>query len=266
VSFEQKPFLILLAIVFAWWWCVRRRERSAVALLLSASLLFYAYNHWLLLPILLAYCVVNWLVALRAERSGRPRLWMLAGVAFNLVVLGYYKYTPLLVQTAADLVPGLPTLPADAFEKWSIPYGISFYAFTGIAYMVDVYRRTTPAEPSFWRYSLSACFFPHLVAGPILRPNEFLDKVRPGRLPTEPEAPGEALGLVARGFFKKLVVADRIGATIDPFFAHVNDPTTAGAWSLPYVWLYALQIYYDFSAYTDMARGIGLLFGYRWPE
>jgi D-alanyl-lipoteichoic acid acyltransferase DltB (MBOAT superfamily) len=132
--------------------------------------------------------------------------------------------------------------------------------------MVDVYRKTTPAESSFWRYALSAAFFPHLVAGPILRPNEFLDKVRPGQLPVEPDAPGEAMWLIARGFFKKLVVADRIGVAIDPFFAHINDPTTAGVWSLPYVWLYALQIFFDFSAYTDMARGFGLLFGYRWPE
>jgi alginate O-acetyltransferase complex protein AlgI len=267
VSFEQKPFLILFAVVFVWWLLIRRRERPVVALLLAASLLFYAYNHWFLLPILLAYCVVNWFVAIRTERGLRPQLWMLGGVAFNLLVLCYYKYTPLLVQTAAELLPGLlPAVPANAFEKWSIPYGISFYAFTGIAYMIDVYRKTTPAEASVWRYSLSACFFPHLVAGPILRPNEFLDKVRAGQLPVEPEAPGEAVWLVARGFFKKLVVADRIGVTIDPFFAHVNDPTTAGVWALPYVWLYALQIYFDFSAYTDMARGIGLLFGYRWPE
>ncbi len=87
-----------------------------------------------------------------------------------------------------------------------------------------------------------------------------------GTCPRSLKRPGEAVWLVARGFFKKLVVADRIGATVDPFFAHVNDPTTAGVWALPYVWLYALQIYFDFSAYTDMARGIGLLFGYRWPE
>jgi alginate O-acetyltransferase complex protein AlgI len=267
VSFEQKPFLMLFAVVFAWWWVVRRRERSTVALLLSASLLFYAYNHWFLLPILLAYCVVNWFVARRLEHTARPRSWVWLGVGFNLLVLCYYKYTPLVVQTVAELLPGvLPTVPPGAFEKWSIPYGISFYAFTGIAYMVDVYRKTTPAEESFWRYALSACFFPHLVAGPILRPNEFLDRVRPGQLPTEPEAAGEAGWLIARGFFKKLVVADRIGVTIDPFFAHVNDPTTAGVWALPYVWLYALQIYFDFSAYTDMARGFGLLFGYRWPE
>ena len=267
MSFEQKPFLILFAVVFAWWWFVRRRERSTVALLLSASLLFYAYNHWFLLPILLAYCVVNWFVARRLEHTSRPRLWLWLGVGFNLIVLCCYKYTPLFVNTVAELLPGvLPTLAPNAFEKWSIPYGISFYAFTGIAYMVDVYRKTTPAEANFWRYALSACFFPHLVAGPILRPNEFLDKVRPGQLPTEPEAVGEAGWLLARGFFKKLVIADRIGVTIDPFFAHVNDPTTAGVWALPYVWLYALQIYFDFSAYTDMARGFGMLFGYRWPE
>lgn len=292
MSFEQKPFLILFAVVFVAWLVLRRRERAAVALLLAASLVFYAFNHWFLLPILLAYCAVNWVVARRinskfearnpkkgsqtTRTSRSPNFvlrasnfsgWLWFGVGFNLVVLCYYKYTPLLVQSLADWLPGVvPALPANAFEKWSIPYGISFYAFTGIAYMVDVHRKTTPAEPSFWRYTLSAAFFPHLVAGPILRPNDFLDKVRPGQLPTEPEAPGEAVWLIARGFFKKLVVADRIGIAIDPFFAHVNDPTTAGVWALPYVWLYALQIYFDFSAYTDMARGFGLLFGYRWPE
>jgi alginate O-acetyltransferase complex protein AlgI len=181
--------------------------------------------------------------------------------------LGYYKYTPLLVQTAADLLPGVvPPLSPGAFEKWSIPYGISFYAFTGIAYMVDVYRRTTPAEASVWRYALSACFFPHLVAGPILRPHEFLDRVRPGQLPTEPDCSRRGGGADRPRVLQEAVVADRIGVTIDPFFAHVNDPTTAGVWALPYVWLYALQIYFDFSAYTDMARGFGLLFGYRWPE
>ncbi len=267
MSFEQKPFLILFLVVFTAWWVVRRRERATVALLLSASLLFYAYNHWFLLPILVAYCVMNWLVAGRLSRSPRPRCWLTVGVGFNLLVLCYYKYTPLLLQSINDALPGmLPQLPANAFETWSIPYGISFYAFTGIAYMVDVFRGTTPAESSFWRYSLSAAFFPHLVAGPILRPHEFLDKVRPGQLPTEPEARGEALWLIARGFFKKLVVADRIGIAIDPFFAHIDDPTTAGVWALPYIWLYALQIYFDFSAYTDMARGFGMLFGYRWPE
>ncbi len=111
MSFEQKPFLILFAVVFVWWLLIRRRERPVVALLLAASLLFYAHNHWFLLPILLAYCVVNWFVAIRtgAVRAAAV-VGCSCGVGFNLLGLCYYKYTPLLVQTVADLLPGvLPT-------------------------------------------------------------------------------------------------------------------------------------------------------------
>jgi alginate O-acetyltransferase complex protein AlgI len=259
MSFEDRPFLILFAVTYALWWVARRRERAAVGVLLAASLVYYGHNHWRLLPILLAYCVVDWAVALRVERGHRPRLWAALGVTFNVAVLAFYKYTPLAATTA-----GLAS-PTD-FAAWAIPFGISFYAFTGIAYVADVYRKVHPPEPSLARYALSAAFFPHLVAGPILRPSEFLDRLRPGRLPTEPRDVPEAAWLIARGFFKKLVVANRIGAAVDPFFAHVADPTTAGAWALPYLYLYAIQIYFDFSAYTDLARGIGLLFGYRWPD
>ena len=90
--------------------------------------------------------------------------------------------------------------------------------------------------------------------------------LRPGQMPSAPQGPAEAVWLLARGYFKKLMLADHIAMAINPFFAHVSDPTTAGVWALPYVWLYALQIYFDFSAYTDIARGLGLLFGYRWPD
>jgi alginate O-acetyltransferase complex protein AlgI len=257
MSFEDRPFLILFAVTYLLWWAVRRRERVAVGLLLSASLVFYGHNHWGLLPILAAYCVVDWAVARRIERGRLPRLWVTVGVTFNLAVLAFYKYTPLVATSLGS---------STDFAGWAIPFGISFYAFTGIAYVVDVYRKVHKAEPNLARYALSAAFFPHLVAGPILRPHEFLDYLRPGKLATDPRDVPEAIWLVARGFFKKLVVANRIGAAIDPFFAHVGDPTTTGAWALPYVYLYALQIYFDFSAYTDLARGIGLLFGYRWPE
>jgi alginate O-acetyltransferase complex protein AlgI len=198
------------------------------------------------------------LVGLWLARAARPRLVLAVGVAFNLGVLAWYKYTPLVLATL-----GVPLADPSA---WEVPYGISFYGFTGVAYMVDVYRRTAAAEASPWRYTLSATFFPHLVAGPILRASEFLDRLRPGEMPTGPEAPAEACWLLACGYFKKLVLADRLSAAADPFFAHVADPTTAGVWSLPYVYLYALQIYFDFSAYTDIARGLGLLFGYRWPD
>ena len=144
--------------------------------------------------------------------------------------------------------------------------GISFYSFTGIAYMVDIYRRARPAEPSLWRYSLFTSFFPQLVAGPILRAEEFLPQLKPDELPQRPEMPTEALALIARGYFKKLVLADSIALAIDPFFVDVMNPATLGVWSLPYLYLYAAQIYFDFSGYTDIARGLGLAFGFRWPE
>jgi alginate O-acetyltransferase complex protein AlgI len=85
-------------------------------------------------------------------------------------------------------------------------------------------------------------------------------------MPTRPLAPAEATFLIARGFFKKLVLADSLAVAIDPFFANITHPSTAGVWSLPYIYLYALQIYFDFSGYTDIARGLGLWFGFRWPE
>ena len=267
MRFEATPFVILVVVTYGLWLLVRRRERVAVGLLVAASLVFYGHQHWKLLPILFAYCLVDWAVGVWLERTRRPRLILALGVSFNLSVLCFFKYVPMLVTTFAGLT-GLWLWPRERLsaESWSIPFGISFYAFTGIAYVVDVYRRTCPAERNFVRYSLSAIFFPHLVAGPILRASEFLAFLRPGEMPTRGQSHLEASWLIARGYFKKLVLADRIGMLIDPFFAHVGDATTQGVWALPYVYLYAFQILIDFSAYTDIARGLGLLFGYRWPD
>jgi D-alanyl-lipoteichoic acid acyltransferase DltB (MBOAT superfamily) len=264
MSFEEPGFVLLFVATYAAWLLLRYREVATVWLLCLASLTFYGAKHWRLLPLLLGYCVANWLVALWIERSRRPGLALGVGVGLNLGALSFYKYTPMLYLTFAPWI-GWPE-GSSWLDGWAIPFGISFYAFTGIAYMADVYRKVHPAEPSLLRYTLSAAFFPHLVAGPILRPHEFLYSLAPGRLPTAPQSPGEACWLIARGYFKKMVLANRIGLAIDPFFAHVAGPATEGVWSLPFVWMYALQIYLDFSAYTDLARGFGLLFGYRWPD
>jgi alginate O-acetyltransferase complex protein AlgI len=267
MTFTEVPFWTLTAAVFCLWLAVRHNYRATIAVLLAGSIVFYGYHYWPLLFLIFAFCLIDWTTALWVERSRRPRLALGVGVTFNLLVLGYWKYTPLLLRTFARLAAsaGLPlTVPAPG--DWIIPFGISFYSFTGIAYMVDVYRRVTPAERSLLRYTLSAMFFPHLVAGPILRPDEFLTKLRPEEMPTRTEAPLEAVFLLARGLFKKMVLADRIALAADPFFTHIGDISTAGVWALPYVYLYALQIYFDFSGYTDIARGLGLLFGFRWPD
>jgi alginate O-acetyltransferase complex protein AlgI len=262
MTFTEPAFVVFLPLVYALWLLTRRHYHAQLLVLLAASLFFYAYHAWPLVFLVLAYCVVDWLAGLWIARSRRPGVPLALGVAFNLAGLAYWKYTPLVLRTLA----GASGWHFDLPDHWSIPLGISFYTFTGIAYMVDVYRRSTPVETNLVRFTLYKTFFPQLVAGPILRPRDFLVWLQPDTTPDRPQAPLEATLLLARGFFKKMVLADRIALAIDPFFVHVGDGSTAGVWSLPYVYLYALQIYFDFSGYTDIARGLGLLFGFRWPE
>ncbi len=267
MNFVEKPFLYFIIVVFGLWWATRRFQLVNQGILLVASLVFYAFHQWELVFLILAYCAVDWLVGILIVQSKRPMTYLSVGVTLNLLGLAFWKYTPLFVHTAAwvALKLDLGSIP-DVSDDWLLPIGISFYSFTGIAYMVDVYRGDTSAERNPFRFALYICFFPQLVAGPILRAHEFLNKLQPGQIPEQPLAPLEAASWIARGFFKKLVLADSIAMAIDPFFAHVADSSTAGVWSLPFVYLYAFQIYFDFSGYTDIARGLGLMFGYRWPE
>ena len=232
--------------------------------MLTGSLLFYAYNRWWTIVVILGYCFVDWRIGLLLSRVEHRQLVLTIGVTFNVALLAFWKYAPLVFAGITASIPQPAAVPL--LDDWVIPLGISFFAFSGISYMVDVHRGGFKPEPSFWRYSLFTAFFPHLVAGPILRAGEFLVHLRPGELPARPLAEWEGTFLVARGYFKKTVLADTIAVAIDPFFANVSNSATDGVWALPYVYLYALQIYFDFSGYTDIARGLGLWFGFRWPE
>lgn len=268
MTFVESEFAAFLAIFILLWWATRKSYSWRLGVMLVTSLVFYGYHHWWFVPMILVYCLVDWGVAIAVEKPSPHRKWILAaGVVVNLTALSFWKYTPLIATTLAETL-GWPTRDAaqNLQDGWIAPMGISFYAFMGISYMVDVYRGTIPAERSLWRYTLFSSFFPHLVAGPILRAREFLWHLGPDALPNKPVSAWEGTFLIGRGLFKKLVLADTIATTIDPFFVHVADPSTAGVWSLPYVYLYALQIYFDFSGYTDVGRGLGLWFGFRWPE
>jgi alginate O-acetyltransferase complex protein AlgI len=267
MTFTELPFLYFLLIVYGLWLLCRHEYRRTAVLLLVASLVFYGYHRPALLFLLLSYCLVDWAVAWWIPRSRRPAAVLAAGVTFNLLVLAFWKYTPLVLKSIGELAFAINlSFPLQTPGDWMIPFGISFYAFTGIAYLVDVYQRRMAPEPNPARFALYMSFFPHMMAGPILRARNFLKDLQPGTLPRAPGDLLEASGLLARGLFKKMVLADRIALAIDPFFSHIGEPTTAGVWSLPFVYLYAWQIYFDFSGYTDMARGLALLFGFRWPE
>jgi alginate O-acetyltransferase complex protein AlgI len=267
VSFIHRDFFWFLPLVWSGWWFLRGRYAAQIALLLGASLVFYGWGRPAVVAVIAAYAMVDWSIGVWLGRTQRRLAVLVTGLIFNLSVLCFWKYTPLLLTTVASLSrrPQLAASIANPAD-WIVPMGVSFYSFTGITYMIDVYRRVASPETNLWRFSLFTSFFPHLVAGPILRAREFLAHLRPAELPQQPEAPMESLALVARGYFKKLVLADNIAFAVDPFFAEIAHPATAGVWSFPYLFLYSWQIYFDFSGYTDIARGLGLAFGFRWPE
>ena len=266
MNFLSSQFLLFLPVALLLWYATRRREELRIVLMIAASLVFYADHYWWFAPIILAYCLVDWAVGIALQAKPR-RAVLAAGIAFNLGVLCLWKYTPLVVATLTELAGFPPRAVARSLAAdWILPLGVSFYSFSGIAYMVDVYRGQAKAERSLARYTLFTVFFPHLVAGPILRASEFLAHLAPGRLPMRSAHVLEGAALIARGSFRKAVLGDGIAVAIDPYFANAGDPTTAGVWALPYLYLYALQIYFDFAGYTDIARGLGLWFGFRWPE
>lgn len=266
MNFLSSHFVIFAPVAFLLWFGLRHRPDIRIVVMITASMVFYADDHVWFIPVILVCCLVDWGVGLLLSRHRSPYI-LGAGVGFNLLLLSTWKYLPLLLETVQSTTGWItPETLLSVTSSWVAPLGVSFYAFSGISYMVDVYRKDAAAEPNLTRYTLFAVFFPHLVAGPILRAKDFLVDLQPGRLPMRPAAIEEGALLIARGAFKKAVVGDSIAMAIDPYFAHAGDPSTFGVWSLPYLYLYAFQIYFDFSGYTDIARGLGLLFGFRWPE
>jgi len=260
--FCSEAFLAFFCVVFAAYWLMPW-PRARVWLLLGASFYFYAsWNHWLAL-IICVTSAMDYFVALGMERSERP-LWrrtlLIGSLLVNLGLLVYFKYANFFLQSleeglkAAGAQASLPVLSV------ILPVGISFYTFEAINYTVDVYRRKVPAERSLANFLLFITFFPHLVAGPIVRARDFLPQVRrPKRWDWLRLQLGAQFFLV--GLFKKLVIADRMAMYADPVFANPEAYRSGAVWIA--VIAYALQIYCDFSGYTDMALGTAHMLGYK---
>jgi alginate O-acetyltransferase complex protein AlgI len=226
--------------------------RSGIAFLGLASLFFYGWWNPAFLPLLGVSIVLNyWMGRLLATRRSRALLALAIGV--NLGALAYYKYANLLMSSI-----GAPLLDI------VLPIGISFYTFTQIAYLVDTWRAGR-AEKSFSAYLLFVTFFPHLIAGPVLHHSEmmpqFLRDQR--RIPTALIL--EGLLLFACGLAKKVLIADSVAPVVNRAFTLAEGHTLGMVDSWFGALAYTVQIYFDFSGYSDMAIGLGLLFGIRLP-
>ena len=259
MSFGSMVFLFgfLPAVLVCYFLLPAGGRRGRRGVVLVVSLLLYAWGGAALLPVLLLSCLGNWLLALLVSpgRRGRKGVY-LAGILANVAMLGYYKYTGFLLGNLQAL--GLDvTAPSIA-----LPAGISFFTFQAIAYLTDVYRGTIPAEKNPARLTLFMAFFPQLLQGPILRYGEFAPA-----LADRHESSAEAAAGATRfcfGLAKKVLLADALGQIADAAFSSGDRLTMSLAWLGAVA--YTLQLYFDFSGYTDMAIGLGRVFGFSLPE
>ncbi|MBW2419057.1 MAG: MBOAT family protein [Deltaproteobacteria bacterium] len=258
--FNTLQFAVFFGIVLLLYRELPARRRNG--LLLGASLVFYALWIPAYLLLLVSAITVNYLLVRRIRSSARPMLPLIGSVAFTVGLLVYYKYAAMLADTLAPLLSPSIAISPEAREIF-LPLGISFYSFQIIALSVDVYRGSVRELPSFGRYALFVSFFPQLIAGPILRGNDFLPQLeRGGQRSGERNRRG--LWLIASGLVKKVILADFLLA---PFVNEVFDqPQLARApFHLVATYAFAFQIYFDFSGYSDMARGLACLLGFELP-
>jgi len=248
-------FFYLFACAFAAYWALRRQTPRMVVLLL-ASIYFYArWNPWLV-GLVLGTALFDYWIAIRIEDTEEPRrrrALLVASLCVTLGLLAFFKYTNFLLGIVWPSAPVFNIV---------LPLGISFYTFETVSYVVDVYRRRLPAERKLLDYSLFLLFFPHLIAGPIVRPASFLPQLRVLQK-FDWERLELALRLFVLGFIKKAVIADQLALLVDPVYA------APGAYATSALWIatlgYAIQIYCDFSGYTDMALGCAHAFGLQLP-
>ncbi len=268
--FPSIEFAIFLVLVLGLNWGLSRLglEDLRKWLLLAASLLFYAFWNIGFAIMLVAAAAVSWIVALANERldpDRRGRLALLLGIGGALVLLGYYKYYNFLLSLGlnAGLFELLGIEPV--FSETEIPIAISFFTFHAISYMVDAYSGRLHPSRSIRDVVLYISFFPHLVAGPIVRAADFMPQLE-GPPPRQTAMPyADALTMIVAGLFKKMVFANYLAVMIvDPVFIAPGQ-FGAGDIALAIV-AYAFQIYFDFSAYTGIAIGVAALFGYRFPN
>ena len=260
--FCSYQYLYFFCVVFALYWATPW-PRVRVGLLLAASIYFYAsWNEWLAALICVS-CVIDYFIALGLEAwtsPSRRKLLLTVSLVGNLGLLCYFKYVNFFLESIEQGVRAVGGDVSMPLLSVILPVGISFYTFEAINYTVDVYRRRAPAERNLAHFMLFITFFPHLVAGPIVRARDFLPQIRrPKRWDWARFNLGASWFLV--GLLKKLAIADRMAQFADPVFA---DPGQYGSGA---VWIatlaYALQIYCDFSGYTDMAIGSAHMFGYK---
>jgi alginate O-acetyltransferase complex protein AlgI len=258
--FPTVTFAVFFMIVLPVSWALQRHRRAWTAWILLASYVFYAWWDWRFVFLLMASTVVNHVLALAIFRSttiAARKTFLALAVGFDVGLLAYFKYAGFFASSADNLIG----------TSWlvtvTLPVGISFFTFMAISYVVDTYRgEVVPA--SFSRFAVFQAFFPHLVAGPIVRASELMPQLESPRDPRRVDN-SRAFFLIVSGLFLKVVIANHLSTHIvDEVFAAPNRASSLEV--LVAIYAYAVQIFADFCGYTNIAIGIALLLGFQFPQ
>ncbi len=263
--FNSLTYLVFLVLVVAIYWQLPPRPR--LWLVFIASCVFYGFWRLEFLPLLLFsagmdYGLARWIDATKDNRK-RKRL-LIVSIAANLSILFFFKYLIFFRDAGLSIAGLLGYHPGFVELHIILPLGISFYIFATISYVIDVYRREFPAEKDLLLYACFVVYFPHLVAGPILRARSLIPQLR-DRPPFDIAMVSSGIARIVAGLFLKVVMADPIGAAVGEGFART--PASLGgidAWTLAF--LFGFQIYFDFAAYSSIAIGSARLMGIELPE
>lgn len=261
--FSSITFVFMfLPIVLLGYYCVLRKTTHRNDWLLLCSLFFYAWGEPVYVLLMLASIIGNYLLGLWMEscvsRSGK-RAVLFAAVALNLGILFYFKYYGFAVRNLNALM-GFDF----AVRQLPLPIGISFFTFQAMSYVIDLYRKTTPVQKNPFYLALYISFFPQLIAGPIVRYNTIAQQI--GNRTTTAEGFENGVCRFLQGFGKKIMLSNVLAVTAEQVFglAVQQELTVATAWLGALA--YTFQIYFDFSGYSDMAIGLGKMFGFTFEE
>jgi alginate O-acetyltransferase complex protein AlgI len=262
--FVEFRFFWFFLAVFSVYWSLRE-NRSRKIWLLLCSYVFYAAWNWKFLFLLMGSSALDYFVGRMLARTENPRArrgWLMLSLGANLGTLAFFKYFNFFISSAAGLLAWLG-LPASIHTlEIVLPVGISFYTFHSMSYTIDVYRGKMRAVSSLLNVAAFIGFFPQMVAGPIVRASTFLPQLRALRTFSEVDVRG-ALVLFLTGFIKKACIADALAPFVDRYFAAPGSFTAGSAWVA--ITFYSIQVYCDFSGYTDMAIAAARLLGYELP-
>jgi D-alanyl-lipoteichoic acid acyltransferase DltB (MBOAT superfamily) len=257
--FNSAHFVWFFLIVYAAYRVLPHRGQNW--LLLVASYYFYAAWDWRFLGLLVASTLVDFTCGLWLGRETAPRrrkLVLAISLGFNLALLGFFKYFNFFADNLHVVLNGLGWQADPVTMRVLLPVGISFYTFVTMSYVIDVYRREIPPTRDLVDFAVFVAFFPHLVAGPILRANRLLSQIDAPRVVTRDQV-RDGLWLITWGYFQKIFVADNLAGIVNTVFDPAGHP--AGINVLLGTYAFAFQIYGDFAGYSNIARGTSKLMG-----